>query len=67
MAMLTVEKNSKALQGAFKRINHFPQPVVGEMIMRDTSDSYPDSSGGTYSDTPYVDCPYDDYQDNDFE
>lgn len=48
-----------ALEAAFVRISHLPLPITGI-----SSVSLECGYHDAYGDNPYVDCPYDDYQDN---
>ena len=55
MLETTNQKESRALNAAVARVERLPLPTKAGVI-----GSF--STGG-YSDDPYVDCPYDDYQD----
>ena len=56
----TVERSNKALEAALARIAHLPPPVmISDMVkVQGRVDGYDD-----YSDSVYIDSPYDDYQD----
>lgn len=54
-----VEMTGNALKSALARVANFPPPKLpGEKVLVTCADGYDD-----YSDSVYVDSPYDDYQD----
>jgi hypothetical protein len=60
-ARKAINSIGNAVKAALDRVDRLPQVFgINRMCL---ADGYPDSSGDTYSDNPYTDCPYDDYSD----
>lgn len=51
---------NRALEAAISRTRHLPFPIDDANVVLCCNENYHDA----YGDNPYVDCPYDDYQDN---
>ena len=58
MQIINEPSSSKALNSALARVSQLPRPASMVDSSMSRVDGYDD-----YSDSVYVDCPYDDYQD----